>query len=675
MPDINPLLQHWQLPPWSAVRAEHLLPAVEYIVADNLLIIDNVLATQVDHPNWDDVVIAIDEADARLAETMAIIEFLTVIHSDDADWLLQSALSSNAAARFSATRSSHRGLLETCQRLAKSSIAASFSDSRKTSLAKILRRFRLAGTELPAAQRAQLAQLNEDIDLQEKRFLANLAAANAAWYKHIDDQTVLEGLTPDVQAHLAANAKQAGLSGWRLTLNQHTFEQIMTHAQNRALREEYFKAYYTRASDQGPTAGRFDNEPVLARLLLSRHAKAKLLGFDNFAQLRLHNRMATHTDQVSRFLHQQIALNAAQLARDTAELRVFARQWGIEQVQAWDQDFLAEQLRLQQLDGALHDLREYFPLNATLRSLCRFGEHLFGITLVEDPQGERLDDQVRLFEVSEHGQPIGYIYIDPFHRDTGSDYAWTGVLRNRRITAEGRPVLPIASLQSNFTAAAAGHPDLLSHQDLRVLLHEFGHCLHHVLTRSPHYNLSGISQLSRDAAEFTGQLFEHWARSGEFLRWLGTHHETGERLGEAQINRALLALGAQRSRDTAMLLMSALLDFELHRSQGDGRSVQQVFDEVQGAFPHLQLPAECRFANSCDYLATGYEASLYAYKWSGVLASEAFKRFEREGMFNEQTGRDLRETLLSAHMKSLPEALHAFLGQPINPELFAALPD
>lgn len=675
MPDTNPLLQHWQLPPWSAVRAEHLLPAIERIVADNQLIIENVIATQVDHPNWDDVVIAIDEADARLDETVAIIESLTIIHSNDPDWLLQSALSSNAAGRFSTMRGNNQALLDTYQRLAKSPIAASFGDSRKTSLAKILRKFHLAGTRLPTAQRAQLAHLNEDIDLQEKRFLANLAAASAAWNKHIDDQTMLEGLTPDVLAHLAANARQAGLSGWRLALNQNTFEQVMTRAHNRALREEYFKAYYTRASEQGPTAGRFDNGPVLAMLLASRHAKAQLLGFDNFAQLRLHNRMATQTDQVSSFLRRQITLNATQMARDTAELQVFARQRGIEQVQAWDQDFLAEQLRLQQLGGALNDLRQYFPLNATLRSLCRFGEHLFGITIVEDPQGERLDDQVRLFEVGEHGQPIGFIYIDPFHRDTGSDYAWTGVLRNRRITAEGRPVLPIASLQSNFTAAAAGHPDLLSHQDLRVLLHEFGHCLHHVLTRSPHYNLSGISQLSRDAAEFTGQLFEHWARSGEFLRWLGTHHETGERLGEEQINRALVALGSQRSRETAMLLMSALLDFELHRSQGDGRSVQQVFDEVQGAFPHLQLPAECRFANSCDYLATGYEASLYAYKWSGVLASEAFKRFDREGVFNEKTGRDLRETLFSGDMKSLPEALQAFLGQPINPELFAPLPD
>jgi len=672
MPDTNPLLQQWQLPPWSAVRAEHLLPAVERIVADNLLIIENVIATQVDHPNWDDVVIAIDEADARLGETMAVIEFLTVIRSKDPDWIQQSALSSAVAEQFLGAKARNPALSQTFQRLAGSSIAASFSDSRKASLAKILRGFHMAGAGLADAQCEKLGQLNTEIALMQKLFMSNLKAASAAWSKHIADITLLAGLRPDVQEHLAANARQAGLTGWRLTLEQNTHQQIMTFAQNRALREECYKAYCTRASNHGPDAEHFDNEPVLMVLLFLRHEKARTLGFDNFAQLRLHDRMATDTSQVGAFLRRQIALNAASLAEETKELQTFAQKQGIEQVEPWDHDFLAEQLRRQRADGALDDLRQYFPLNTVLRSLCRFSEHLLGIRISEDTQRDRFDENVRLFEVSEHGQPIGYVYIDLFRREAGNDFAWSGVLRNRRVNAEGRPALPIASLHSNFTAAAAGHENLLSHQDLRVLLHEFGHCLHHVLTRSPHYNLSGISQLSRDAAEFIGQLFEHWAQSAEFLRWLGIHHKTAERLSETRIKVALSALGAQRSRETAILLMGALFDLELH--SGDGRSIQQVFDDVQREFAHLPAPAYCRFANSFDFLATGYEASVYAYKWSGVLASEAFKRFEREGVFNPRTGRDLRETLLSGDMKSLPEALQAFLGQPINPELFAAMP-
>ena len=674
MPDTNPLLQHWQLPPWSAVRARHLMPAIDQIVADNQLIIENVIATQVDHPNWDDLVIAIDEAGARLDETIAVIEFLTVIHSEDPDWVQQSALSSVVAEQFLAAKRRNPALLQTYQRLASSSIAGSFSDARKASLAKTLRGFHMAGAGLPNAQSEKLAQLNSEIDLMEKLFMSNLKAASAAWSKHIVDVTLLAGLRPDVQEHLATNARQAGLPGWRLTLEQNTYQQIMTHAQNRALREECYRAYCTRASDQGADAGQFDNEPVLMVLLFLRHEKARTLGFDNFAQLRLHDRMATDTSQVSAFLRRQIALNAAALAEETEELQTFARTQGIEQVEPWDQDFLAEQLRRQHADGALDDLRQYFPLNTALRSLLRFSEHLLGIRISEQAQRDPFDDQVRLFEVSEHGQPIGYVYIDLFHREAGNDFAWSGVLRNRRVNAEGRRTLPIASLHSNFTAAVAGQENLLSHQDLRVLLHEFGHCLHHVLSRSPHYNLSGISQLSRDAAEFIGQLFEQWAHSAEFLRWMAIHHKTAERLSENRINAALSALDAQRSRETAILLMSALFDLELHRSHGDGRSIQQVFNDVQHEFAHLPIPDYCRFANSFDFLATGYEASVYAYKWSGVMASEAFKRFEREGVFNAQTGRDLREILFSGDTQSLPAALQAFLGQPIDPQLFAAPP-
>jgi len=675
MPDTNPLLQQWQLPPWSAIRAEHLLPAVERIVADNLLIIENVIATQVDHPNWDDVVIAIDEADARLDETMAIIEFLSISHADEPQWLMQEALSTHAAQRYKTAKAGNRQLLQVYQRLAQSPIAASFSDARKASLAKILRRFHLAGSQLSSAQRKDLARSNGEIDLLEKRFMSNLKSVNAAWRKDIDDAALLAGLPADTQAHLAVNAHKAGLSGWRLTLDQNTYQQVMKRAQHRGLREEYFQAWCTRASDQGPHAGRFDNGPVLQTLLAARHAKARLLGFDNFAHLRLHNRMATGTDQVGRFLRQQIALNALSLAGETDDLQALAREHGVEQLEAWDHDFLAEQLRLKQSGGADQDLRQFFALQATLHSLCRFSEHMFGISISENTTQERFAENVRLFEISERQQPVGYIYIDPFHRDAGNDYAWTGVLRNRRITAEGRPLLPIASLQCNYPAAENGQTHLLDPQDLRVLLHEFGHCLHHVLTRSPHYNLSGISHLSRDAAEFVGQLFEKWALSGQFLRWMGTHHQSGERLSEAQANTAFSATGIQRSRETAMLLLNALVDFELHCSHGDGRTVQQVMADVQSAFPGLHIPAYCRFANSCDYLVTGYEASLYAYKWSGVLASEAFKRFEREGLFNEQTGRDMREHLLSGDRQALPAALQAFLGKPIDSALFPAPAD
>jgi oligopeptidase A len=675
MPDSNPLLQRWTLPPWSSVRAEHLLPAITAIVTNNQQIIEHVIASQTEQPNWDDLILAVDEADATLAEAMAVIEYLSMGKSADSAWEKASAQCSQIAGQYRTDKLASVPLFRTFQRLENSAVAVHFDAARKASLAKILRGFRLSGVELPAAQQEKLARLDRVIGLLEQLFASQIELANAAWTKHITDAARLDGVSAHSQAQLALKARQAGLDGWLLTLDQNTCQQIMTYARDRALREEYFIAWTTRASDQGPQANQFDNEPVLSLLLALRHEKAEILGFDNYAQLRLDDRMVTSTAQVSAFLQRQVAQAKPLMEQESKTLQAFADQQGFGTIQAWDQEFLAERLRVQQLDGALQGLRQYFPLDATVQRLCRLSEHLFGIVIREQSDFDRWHEHVRLYEVSEHGQVIGHIYIDPYASEHAADYAWTGTVRNRRIDAEGRASTPIAVLSSNFTAPTPEHPCLLSHHDLRVLFHEFGHCLQHVLTRSPHHNLSGISQFPRDTAEFAGQLFEQWCLSREFILWLAAHHQTGERLSEARANTALTALSAQSSRATGMLLMGALFDFELHHRHGDGRSIAQVFDGVQRQFAELQMPDYCRFANSFDYLVTGYEASVYAYKWSGVLATEAFKRFEHDGVFNPQTGRAFREAFFSGDSPTLLSALEKFLGRPVSAELFEPAPD
>ena len=672
MPDTNPLLQAWDLPPWSQIRTEHLVPAITTIITDNRQVIAETIISQSVLPNWDDLVLAIDEVDARLSEALDIIQTLAMTKHVDTAWNTAVAACNDAAAQYRSEKMSNRPLFEAYRRLANSSIALHFDEPRKAALAKILRKFQLAGIELPQAQREKLARLNLDINRLEELFVIHLKSANAAWTKHVDDVAVLEGLYPTVKNRLRHLAKEAGHEGWLIPLDENTCQQIMMYAENRALREEYFVAYSTRASDQGPHADEFDNDPVLTLLLSLRHQKAELLGFDNYAQLRLATAAAESTDQVQHFLRRQVALNTPSLAQDSKELQAFALERGISEVQAWDHEFLAEKLRHHRFPQALENLRDYFPLDGTLRRLCLFCERLFGIRILEQAEFSRWHNDVRLFEISEHGQTLGHIYLDPYHRKEAPDYAWTGTLRNRRRNAEGRVALPIADLHCNFTPGVDGHPCLLEHKDLRVLFHEFGHCLQHVLTSSPHHNLSGIFQLGRDSAEFAGQVFEQWCLSREFLLWLGAHHQSAERLTEARVDAALSALETQTSRQTALLLLGAMFDFEVHRSQGDGRSIQQVFEEVQRELPHVQLPSYCRFANSFDYLVTGYAASVYAYQWSHVLAIEAFKRFQQDWVFNAQTGRAFREAFFSSgDSRSLLTALEAFLERPIAEDLFA----
>lgn len=672
MPDTNPLLQAWDLPPYSAVRAGHLVPAIETIIADNRQAIVEIIASQSAFPTWDDLVLAVDETDARLGEAMGVIETLGMVKHDANTWSTASARCVDAVTQYKTEKMSNQPLFRAYQRLAQSPIARSFDESRKAVLTKILRRFHLSGIHLPCEQQQQLARLNLHISVLESLFLSHLENATAAWSKRIDDVTQLNGLSQATKDRLALNAQQAGHEGWLIRLGQDTYNRVMMYAENGALREEYFFAYTTRASDQGPHAGQFDNGPALELLLSQRHKKAGLLGYENFAQLTLATEMAESTAQVSGFLRRQVTLATPDVEKDAQELQAFALERGIAEIQPWDREFLAEQLRQHRLGGALKNLRAYFPLNGTLHRLCLFSERMFGIQIVEQKTFSRWHDSVRLFEISEHGQVIGHVYLDPFHREEAADYAWTATRRNRRVNAEGQLTLPIAVLHGNFTPGNADHPCLLAHLDLRVLFHEFGHCLQHILTRSPHYTLSGISELGRDTAEFTGQLFERWCLSQEFLRWLAAHHQTSERLTEERVEVALTAIQTQNSWQTAQLLTGALFDFELHCCQGDGRSAQQVFEDVQREVALLHLPSYSRFANSFDYLVTGYAASVYANTWSGVLATEAFKRFRQDWVFNAQTGRAFREAFFSpGDSRSLLTALAEFLERPIAEDLFA----
>ncbi|VVO14637.1 M3 family metallopeptidase [Pseudomonas fluorescens] len=672
MPATNPLLQAYVLPPYSAVRAEHLVPAIEAIIADNRRVIAEIIASQSDLPTWDDLVLAMDELSARLDEAMGVINTLGLVAHEGNAWSEASSTCYEAAALFKAELQHNHLLFQAYQRLANSPQAVNFDASRKAVLNKVLRDFRLSGITLPLDQQQTLARLNHEISALGNLFLAQLESADRAWSKHVEDEADLAGLPETIKQRMAVKALEAGHEGWLITLDQDTYRQVMTYAEDRALREELFIAYVTRASDQGPYAGQFDNTPVLELLLADRHEKARVLGYSNFMELSLATNMADSPEQVASFLRRQLAVEKPRFSREAQELKAFAGEHGIADLQAWDLDFFAQKLRQERHGVSQEQFRAYFPLEGTLRRLALFAERLFGIEIVEQKDFSRWHDRVRLFQIKEHAEVIGHIYIDPYQRQEAKDFAWTATARNRRITAEGRVKLPIAILYGNFVEGVAGQPCLLDHRQLRTLFHEFGHCLQQVLTVTPYWPLSGITELGRDAAEFAGQVFERWCLSREFLIWLAAHHQTAERLSEAEVDLLLASTATQTSWETAHLLMGALFDFELHRSHGDGRSVQSVFESVQSEIAHVQFPAYARFANGFDYMVTGYGASVYAYIWSDVLATEAFKKFQKDWVFNADTGKALREAIFApGDSRLLFESLEKFLGQPLAADLFS----
>jgi oligopeptidase A len=371
---------------------------------------------------------------------------------------------------------------------------------------------------------------------------------------------------------------------------------------------------------------------------------------------------AESPEQVLTFLQGQLEHQQSVFIRDAEQLETFAAQQGFSELQPWNYQYLAQKLRQQTAGVSEQTVSAWFTLESTFSQLLLIAKELFGVDIVERREVATWHAQVRLFEVRERDETIGYVYFDPFEDANQEGFPHTTAMRNRRITAEGRPRHPIAVLHGWLPRGSGASAVLLDHRQLRILFHEFGHCLHHVLTRAEYRDVSGISELSRDTAEFAGVLFEQWCFTKQCLIRISKHHQTGAPLPDKVADQLLLYLNTQTSWEIAGFLRDALFDMELHCSHGDGQSAQQIFDRINTQVGHLPVFMNERWPNGLDYLVTGYAAGIYAYAWSRAMAKIVFQRFKRAGLFNPQTGRALRETIFGpGDSRPLSESIQAFL--------------
>ncbi|WP_431481678.1 M3 family metallopeptidase [Pseudomonas thivervalensis] len=658
--DDNPLLQAHDLPPFSQIHARHFSPALDQIIAESRAQVAEIIKTQAPFPTWDDLVLAMDEIHARLKSFGYVLERLTWSRTGDA-WAQAWLDCSERLQDYQQSLRRNPDLFQLYQRLADSQIARHFAPARKRTLEKILRQFRQDGLAGPS--KADLKDLKLRIQGARNLFMEHLHEANKAWSQTFDDEARLSGLPASFKQRLADQAREAGRKGWWLTLNEETFRVITRYADDRLLRQQMYVAYSTRASDQGPLAGVFDNGEVLAQLLRDRHQYAALLGYSNYAQMAIEPEQAESPEQVMAFLHERLARQRQVFTRDAQRLEAFAATQGFSGLQPWDYQYLAEKLRRQTAGVSEQAASAWFALESTFSQLLLIAKDLFGVDIVERRDVATWHPDVRLFEVRERDETLGYLYFDPFEVAHQDGFPNTTTLRNRRITAEGRPRHPIAVLHGWLPRGSGTNPVLLDHRQLRILFHEFGHCLHHVLTQAEYRDVSGITELSRDTAEFAGVLFEQWCFTKPCLLRVAKHHQTGEPLPDNIADQLLLYLNTQTSWDTALFLRDALFDMELHRSHDDGRTAQQVFDHVSVQIGHLPVSANERWPNGLDYLVTGYGAGIYAYAWSKELARNVFQKFERDGLFNPATGRALREMIFGpGDSRPLAESIQAFLA-------------
>lgn len=653
----NPLLQAFDLPPYSAIRPEHVEPAVDSILADSRAAMTRLLEQQSGTPSWDGLVLTLDELGARLGQAWSPVSHLNAVcNSAELRTAYEACLPK--LSEYWTEIGQNQPLFQAYEKLASSSAAAGFDVAQTTILEHALRDFRLSGIDLPAEQQKRYGEIQMKLSELGSTFSNQLLDATQAWTKHVTDEAVLAGLTDSAKTQMQQAAAAKELDGWLISLEFPSYFAVMTYADDRALREELYAAYCTRASDQGPNAGQHDNGPVMLEILALRQELAKLLGFASYSELSLASKMAESTDQVLTFLR-DLGLRGKPFAeQDLRELQAFASEQGCNDLQSWDVGYYSEKLREQRYSISQEILRAYFPIDKVLSGLFAIVEKLYGIQIKELSGFDAWHPDVRLFEITENGHHVGRFFFDLYARANKRGGAWMDGARDKRRTADGTLISPVANLVCNFTPAVGGKPALLTHDEVTTLFHEFGHGLHHLLTRVEHAGASGINGVAWDAVELPSQFMENWCWEPEGLALISGHYESGEPLPQDLLDKMLAAKNFQSGLMMVRQIEFSLFDFELHASHGDGRSVLDVLEGIRSEVSVLRPPAYNRFPNSFAHIfAGGYAAGYYSYKWAEVLSADAFSKFEEDGVFNSATGQAFREAILARGGSQAPMVL------------------
>tara|TARA_R110002012_G_scaffold149643_3_gene308787 strand:+ start:1510 stop:3555 length:2046 start_codon:yes stop_codon:yes gene_type:complete len=661
----NPLLQPYDLPPFSAIRAEHVKPAIEQILADSRNQVQALLATPPAQWTWSNLIEPLDDMGEKLSRAWSPVSHLNaVMNSPELREAYESCLP--LLSQYYTELGQNQALFEAYQQLANSAQFATLDKAQQTIIEHALRDFRLSGIALPPEQQKRYGELQMRLSELQSTFSNQVLDATQAWTKQISDVAQLDGLPDSAleQAKQAAEARE--LEGWLITLDFPSFYAVMTYATDRALREEVYTAFCTRASDQGPNAGKLDNGPIIDEILTLRQELAELLGFANYAELSLATKMADSTDQVLGFLRDLGQRSKSYAEEDLSALRAFAAEQGCSDLQPWDLGHYSEKLLQHRYAISQEVLRPYFPVNTVIKGMFGIVQKLYGIELREVEQFERWHADARLFEVTEHGEVIGRFFLDLYARSHKRGGAWMDGCRDRRLLPSGELQRPIAHLVCNFTPpGSGGKPALLTHDEVTTLFHEFGHGLHHLLTRVDYASASGINGVAWDAVELPSQFMENWCWEPEGLALISGHFQTGEPLPQELLDKMLAAKNFQSGMGMLRQVELSLFDFELHVRENPELSAQQVLDKVRDETSVLRAPAFNRFQNGFSHIfAGGYAAGYYSYKWAEVLSSDAFSRFEEEGVLNEKTGRAFRDNILARGGSEEPMALFvAFRGR------------
>jgi len=658
--NLNPLLDFSGLPRFAEIKPEHVGPALDELLAAARAAVE---AAQRAPATWDAFVAPLEDANERLSRAWGQVAHLHAVMDNPP---LREAY--NAAlpriSQYWTELGQNQALFQKYKALRASAGFAALSPARKKIVENALRDFRLGGADLPLEKKQRYAEIQEELAKLSARFSENVLDATNAFGIVVGPERIA-GIPEDVLQAAREAAERDGKAGWKFTLHAPSYMPVMQYARDRTLREALYRESATRASEFGKPE--WDNTSLISRIVQLRGELARLLGYRNFAEVSLEPKMAETPAQVLAFLD-DLARHARPFAeKDVAELRSFASaKLDIPDLQAWDVAYASENLRAERYAFSDQEVKQYFPEDAVLAGLFRVAESLYQVRIVP-AQAPVWHADVRFFDIRDPaGERVGQFYMDLYARDTKRGGAWMDDAITRRRKGAGIQT-PVAHLNCNFSRPVAGKPALFTHDEVLTLFHEFGHGLHHLLTRVEDLGVSGINGVEWDAVELPSQFMENFAWEWDVLRHMTRHVGTGAPLPRELFDKMLAAKNFHSGLAMLRQIEFAVFDMRLHSDfdPAGGRSALELLEEVRGRIAVLRPPAYNRFPNSFAHVfAGGYAAGYYSYKWAEVLSADAYGYFEENGILDPKIGGRFRDEILAVGgSRPAAESFRAFRGR------------
>ncbi|MEW8626841.1 MAG: oligopeptidase A [Candidatus Thiodiazotropha sp.] len=659
----NALLDMTGLPPFSQIEPPMVEPAIDALLEENRQTMESLLST-LSSPSWRNFVEPLEIAEDRLSRTWSPVSHMnSVVNHDELREVYNACLPKLSDYATEVGQNSRL-----CEAYKKVAEQPNLDNAQRKMLENTLLEFKLSGVDLPEDKKQRFKEISQSLSKLTTKFEENLLDATNAWSKLITDPAELVGLPDSAMALAKQTAEQRDQQGWLLTLEFPSYFPIMTYADQRELRKEVYEAYATRASECGPHGGQWDNSEVMEQILALRHEQAQLLGYNNYAERSLARKMARNTEEVMSFLTDLAQRSKAQAERELADLTQFASErYGIDHLEAWDIGYYSEKLRQQRHAISQEELKPYFPETRVIPGMFAVVERLYGIRIQTVEGVDVWHPDVRFYEIRDkQNQLRGQFYLDLYARPKKRGGAWMDECATR-FFSDSLDQVPVAYLTCNFSPPVGEQPALFTHDEVETLFHEFGHGLHHMLTRIDYPAVAGINGVAWDAVELPSQFMENWCWEQQALELISGHVESGEPIPDELYQRLHGAKNFQSAMQMVRQLEFSIFDFRIHQEYDpeQGGRIYQILNEVREQVSVVTPPDWNRFPHGFSHIfAGGYAAGYYSYKWAEVLSADAFSRFEEQGIFSQEAGQAfLEEVLEQGGSKDAMELFVAFRGR------------